>query len=155
MRKYLFIFGGVLVLLVTVFFLQSFIRSNLDFLAKNATLKANDETIRLEVADTPEKREIGLSNKSSLADNRGMLFVFDTPGSYNFWMKDMDFPIDIIFLSGNRVTTIHENVPAPENDSQNLTLYAPKEESDRVIELPAGRARELGITEGQELTIEL
>jgi len=61
-------------------------------------LKIDKMTLNVELADTPEKKEKGLSNKRSLAENQGMLFVFDHPDFYSFWMKDMFFPIDIIWI---------------------------------------------------------
>lgn len=155
MKKYLFIFAGVLILLVIVFLLQSYLRANFDLFTKTATVEIAGKSIKLEVADTPEKREIGLSAKRSLPEDRGMLFIFEEPSIYTFWMKDMDFPIDIIFLRNNRIVTIHESVPAPKDDVQDLKLYPPSEAADRVIELNAGKAKEYGLKMGQELEIKL
>src|SRR4051812_48326835 len=54
--------------------------------------------ISIEVADTPEARERGPSGRESLPQGSGVLFVFDAPATYGFWMKDMRFPIDIVWL---------------------------------------------------------
>ena len=54
--------------------------------------------INVEVADTPALRSQGLSGRGSIGDYQGMLFVFDEKGSYSFWMKDMNFPIDLIYI---------------------------------------------------------
>lgn len=155
MKKYLLIIGGAILLLIVLFFLQSFIRNSLGFLTNTASVKFNDETVKLEVADDAKEREIGLSSKKSLADNQGMLFIFEEPGTYPFWMKGMDFPIDIIFLNDKKIVTIYENVPAPKNSTQDLQIYPPKEPADRVIELNAGKAKEYGLKEGQALEISL
>ena len=61
------------------------------------------QTIKVEIADTDAKRELGLSGHAPLSDTQGMLFVFDTPGIYSFWMKDMLFPLDIIWLAPSEV----------------------------------------------------
>ena len=53
------------------------------------------------VADTPEARQQGLSGRAGLGESEGMLFVFPKDGEYAFWMKDMRFSIDILWLSGN------------------------------------------------------
>lgn len=127
-----------------------------DFLFnRNAEANFNGTVVELLVADSDEERQRGLSGKDSLAENQGMVFVFDEAGEYGFWMKDMKFAIDMIFLNNETVVTIHENV-APPGENPNvaeLSVYKPSEPANRVIELPAGRARELGIEEGS--TVEL
>ena len=55
--------------------------------------------VEVEVADTQILRQQGLSNRRSLGDYQGMLFIFDTSGIYPFWMKDMYIPLDIIYIS--------------------------------------------------------
>ncbi|MCX6713394.1 MAG: DUF192 domain-containing protein [Candidatus Vogelbacteria bacterium] len=59
--------------------------------------------ITAEVVETPAERERGLSGRTVLPENEGMLFVFDRPGQHKFWMKDMNFPIDIIWLGPNKI----------------------------------------------------
>ncbi len=67
---------------------------------KNITgLEINGKYVKVELALTPAQQEQGLSGRKTLAENSGMLFIFDKPGQYPFWMKDMNFPIDIIWLS--------------------------------------------------------
>lgn len=61
----------------------------------------NNTLFRVSVASTEEKRRRGLSGQSRLAVNEGMLFIFDQPGRYGFWMKEMLFPIDIIWLDAD------------------------------------------------------
>src|SRR3989338_5701660 len=60
--------------------------------------KIGDQAVRVTVADTPESRERGLSGRDGLASDEGMLFVFQNDGYHTFWMKDMLFSIDIIWL---------------------------------------------------------
>jgi uncharacterized membrane protein (UPF0127 family) len=57
------------------------------------------QNIKVSLALTPAEQEQGLSARQDLAENEGMLFVFTNPGKYPFWMKDMNFSIDIIWLS--------------------------------------------------------
>ena len=67
-------------------------------------------TIKVDQASEEGERERGLSGRSSLKENEGMLFVFKRPGSHPFWMKDMKFPIDIIWIGENlRVVYIKKN----------------------------------------------
>lgn len=132
-------------------------RSNSLNFGKKATI--NGHAITLEIADSPAEQIKGLSNRNSLPENNGMLFIFGKSGTYPFWMKDMHFPIDIIFLQDNKVITIYENVPAfnTENNKkvQNLTLYSPKSPVNKVLELNAGKAKRLSIKEGDILKISL
>lgn len=85
-----------------------------------ATLFVNKIELQVEVADTKEKRSKGLSGRKQLKENRGMLFVFDTPEIYYFWMKNMLFPIDILWISETGEILGTEESFAP--DSYPLTV---------------------------------
>ncbi len=75
------------------------------------TLKAGETVLNIDVADTDAKRATGLSNRESLPKGSGLLFVFEEPGYYQFWMKDMNFPIDIAWINENkRIVHIESNV---------------------------------------------
>ncbi|MDO8183599.1 MAG: DUF192 domain-containing protein [bacterium] len=70
-------------------------------------------TLNLELATSTEKRMQGLSGHESLDINAGMLFVFDQPDRYGFWMKEMNFPLDLIWLNNEgKVIAIDAAVPA-------------------------------------------
>src|SRR3989338_8783915 len=62
-------------------------------------VKIAGQNVEVEVADTQEEQELGLSGRKNLKENEGILFVFDAPGKYGFWMKDMNFSIDMIWLA--------------------------------------------------------
>lgn len=118
-----------------------------EYTIKEVKIKGN--IIKVEVADTREKREKGLSGRQSLPENQGMLFVFDTFGYYSFWMKDMNFSLDFIWISGNEIKEITRNV-RPE-DYQSPKTLSSKNKIDKVIEVNAGLAEKLGIKEGDKL----
>ena len=92
----------------------------------------------LERADTDIKREKGLGERDALCKECGMLFVFDEPGQYAFWMKDMRFPLDIVWLSGDNVVFVAHNVQ-PDFSG----IIEPGVAADRVIEVNAGAAESL------------
>jgi uncharacterized membrane protein (UPF0127 family) len=121
--------------------------------SKTAIIK--DKTISLEIADSPEELQKGLSQRDSLSKDSGMLFIFDKSEKYQFWMKDMRFPIDIIYLNNEKVVTIFANVPHQIDNVPNLNLYEPKSPANRVLELNAGKAKELGVKEGDTIKINL
>src|SRR3989344_573955 len=60
------------------------------------------QNIRVNLATTDAAREQGLSGRENLKEEEGMLFVFDYPDKYSFWMKDMNFPIDMIWIIENK-----------------------------------------------------
>lgn len=98
-----------------------------------------EKEIEVEIADTDDARANGLSNRTKLEDGTGMIFDFTNtqlkePG---FWMKDMLFSIDMIWIKNGKIIGITPNVPpAPEN--KNFELYYPPSEVSHVLEVPAG-----------------
>jgi uncharacterized membrane protein (UPF0127 family) len=80
----------------------------------------------------------------------GMLFIFPTPDQYAFWMKEMNFPIDILWVSTeNKVVYIKENA-TPESYPE---LFSPEEDASVVLEVPSGDAKKYNFSIGQEVTI--
>lgn len=117
--------------------------------AKDITI--DNTTISVEIADTAAKRAKGLSGRSSLDANAGMLFILDpTNISPAFWMKDMSFPLDIIWIKSGVITKIDADVPvpAPGTTDKNLTLYKPDSPVDQVLEVNAGFCFKNHITKG-------
>ncbi len=108
-----------------------------------------------EIADSPEERRTGLSDHASLGPDRGMLFLLDEPVLASFWMKDMDFPIDIIWISGETVVSIESDVPVPALRAGSLPVYLSETEVDRVLEANAGFAAAHGLEVGDVLDIDL
>ena len=104
----------------------------------------------MEVSDTPAKRGLGLGNRDALRKGWGMLFVFERRIRHRFWMKDMRFPIDIIWLDNQRIVEIAERVPPPDAESK-PSLLVPGHPSNFVLELESGRVEALGISVGQTL----
>jgi uncharacterized membrane protein (UPF0127 family) len=157
MSRNILIFAVILLILVIIAFfaLGGGKRSILG--GKTATLHGH--TIKLEIADTDAEQMKGLSDRDSLAKDSGMLFLFKQPGIYPFWMKDMRFSIDIIFLRDLKVVSIYNSVQpfitAGGVKQQNLTNYPPAAPSDRVLELNAGQAKEFGLQVGDEIAIKL
>jgi uncharacterized protein len=67
----------------------------------SSTVELNGKIFHVEVADTKALTERGLSGKKFILNNQGMFFVFQKPDTYGFWMKDMHFPIDILWLDAD------------------------------------------------------
>jgi uncharacterized membrane protein (UPF0127 family) len=141
--------GGLLVLLILAFlFTQNFF----GVFGSQATATIKNQTFSLDVAKTPKQKEIGLSEKKSITPNYGMYFPFDKADYYAFWMKNMQFPIDIIFLKEDKIVTIHNNVPVPTDSTTTPPLYQPTEPADAVLEITAGLAEKYGFAKGDLIT---
>lgn len=115
--------------------------------------KINGKTFSLYIAQTEQEREKGLSIFDSIPQNKGMLFIFNKEDYYTFWMKDMKFPIDIIFIDKNKIVEIFKNVPVQKGND--LPTYSSKEKSDRVLEINAGLSDKYGFKKGDSVTIKL
>lgn len=100
---------------------------------------------QVEVAQTQEERSRGLSGRAGMKDNQGMLFVFDQAAFQNFWMKDMKFPIDIIWMDGGfQVVDITRNL-SPQTYPKTFTSLSP---AKYVLEINAGLSEKNNILLG-------
>lgn len=105
-----------------------------------------DQRFSVEVVRTPEEQSRGLSGHAPLASNEGMLFPFPSGSAPGFWMKDMLFPIDIIWIADGRVVGFVKRA-APDDSPQRMTYYPPQPITE-VLEVAAGTAARLGILVG-------
>jgi uncharacterized membrane protein (UPF0127 family) len=107
----------------------------------------------LEVVKTSQDLEKGLAKFENINDNQGMLFIFDTPGRWSIWMKDMKFNIDIVFLNENKeVVTIFQNVKFETHENVfQYRKYLPELDSKYVIELKEGEIEKNKIKLGDKI----
>lgn len=105
-----------------------------------------------EVVSTPEDQAQGLSGREGLAENEGMLFDFPSAEIREFWMKDMLFPIDIVWLDNGVIVDLDRDVPAPAAGEAPVRLV-PSDPVSQVLELPAGFVEAHHVVEGEVLTI--
>ena len=98
---------------------------------------------------------MGLSERSSLAQDQGMLFVFENPGYHNFWMKNMKFPIDIIFIKDDKIVNIVENATPPISENTNPPILKPDGPINKVLEINAGLSGKYNIKKGAKIEIKL
>lgn len=113
------------------------------------TISIAGHDVQVEVANTELTRAHGLSDRESLAKDTGMLFVFPVPGFYEFWMKDMHFSIDMIWVDKDHtIVSINQDV-APDTYPG---TFSPENPALYVIEVPAGYAKNYAITAGDVVT---
>lgn len=111
-------------------------------------VKAPNGTIRAAIASNAEATARGLSGLPSLPKNSGMLFVFPNAGVYGFWMKDMDFPIDIVWMNADKEVS---GVVAGVKPETYPEIFYPPREIMYVLELNSGGALDHGIATGTKL----
>lgn len=111
--------------------------------------------IEIEIVDDKEERSKGLGYRESLATNSGMLFIHEDSQKYTYWMKGMQFPIDIMWLKGDTIADIIPNIPPPIAGQSDDTLerYASTVEVDRVLETNAGFVNQYNIQKGDKIVI--
>ncbi len=117
----------------------------------NKILKIGEQIIEVEIADTNEERAQGLSGRETLEIGHGLLFVFETPGIYSFWMKDMKFPIDIIWIDEHWTVVGVERGVTPETFPKS---FLPNSPVKYVLELPNTESFKLGIDTGSTLFLD-
>lgn len=121
------------------------------FASHPPTLIIGKNKITIDVVDNFFSRAKGLSGRESLPPDHGMLFVFSFPQPQSFWMHDMKFDLDIIWISKGKVVEITENVPSPSKTNNVPKIVTPKVLADQVLEVPAGFAASHGIKVGDEV----
>ena len=130
-----------------IYFLVIFIAivAFLYFVTFSSKLVLDGKTFSVEVSDTKELLEKGLSGHAPISKSSGMLFVFQKPGNYGFWMKDMLFPLDIIWMDSRwRVVHIEEAVSPKSYPS----VFYPGVDSLYAMEVNAGVVNSLGVKIG-------
>lgn len=103
--------------------------------------------IGIEIARTPEEHRRGLSNRPALGEDRGMLFIFTDEVDRTFWMKETHFPLDIIFLDGERRIVGIVRRATPESEE----LLSVGKPSRYVLEVEGGLMDRIGMTEGDRI----
>jgi uncharacterized protein len=102
----------------------------------------------IEIADTNIKKEQGLSGRGKIEANYGMLFVFKEPSKYSFWMKDMNFPIDMIWTDKNGAVVGLKSNATPESYPE---AFGPEEEASYVLEVKEGLIEKENLKIGDSL----
>ncbi|PIU03627.1 hypothetical protein COT44_02430 [Candidatus Shapirobacteria bacterium CG08_land_8_20_14_0_20_39_18] len=116
------------------------------------SLIINNNKIEVEIADNLVSRARGLSGRNKLENNQGMLFIYEKPGIYTFWMNLMKFNLDFVYINGNHVVDFIEDVPYPKTGELPKIVNA-KTEFDKVLEVNSGMIRRIGIKIGDLVTI--
>lgn len=142
-KKFIVSFLIVLAFFVFLFFLNNKLPDNFKY------LKISDVVLKVELANTFESQTLGLSGRKNLREKEGMLFVFDHLDKYAFWMKDMNFPIDIIWLDENKKIIHIERDVRPESYP---ATFGPDQRSLYVLEVVSGFADKYNLKIGDNVS---
>ena len=146
--KILIIIGILVISVLSALFIGGM--RNTKVIDDSPTATIGENTFRLEVADSDSKRTQGLSGRASLDIDMGMLFLMEYRNRYVFWMKEMLFPIDILWIDGDTIVDISKDVPIPESEDD-IPRVQPLYPVDKVLEINAGEAERLGIVVGDRV----
>ena len=122
--------------------IDTFVRDEMTILMPKGALQA-------EVANTEASLELGLSGRETIGENEGMLFIFDSPGRYGFWAKNMKFPFDIVWINQDGIVVDIERKVDPELHSGKIFMNT--SEATYVLEMGAGEAEKKGLYLGSKV----
>jgi uncharacterized protein len=122
---------------------------------RQVNVTVNGLVLVADIAATDEQRTKGLSVKDRLAENEAMLFVFDNEAEHTFWMKDMKFPIDIIWIDTDKTVVHIEHNLQPCSSELFCPTYKPIDDSLYVLETVGGFAEKHDIVKGTRVDFEL
>lgn len=157
MKVILGLFALLLAVVFGILFFQGNFKKNIPFPfgTKTPTATIQTHTFKLTAAKTPKEQQVGLSEKTSLPQDEGMLFTFGKPDYYSFWMKNVKFPIDIIYINKNRIVTIIDNAQPPKSAEESLPIYKSDGPADTVLEINAGLSKKYGFKKNDEVKIDI
>ncbi|QQG49624.1 MAG: DUF192 domain-containing protein [Candidatus Berkelbacteria bacterium] len=120
---------------------------------KVSLVTINNRNYNAEVAKTTEEQALGLSGRDSMPETDAMIFPFSPPQTVPFWMKDMRFALDIVWIANGKVIGVEKNAPPPKIGAQpqDLPNYRPPAPVDYVLELNAGQSQYFNV--GDAVTI--
>lgn len=113
----------------------------------------NGKKLTLEVVTSSRDIKQGLSDRTDMAEDHGMLFKFEQKAKHSFWMRNMWFSLDMIFLDDGKVVDIAKDMPSPNKTFGIPKTHTSKAEADAVLELKSGGADRYGIKEGDVLNL--
>lgn len=125
----------------------------------NTSITVGNKKLLVEVVNTDASRELGLSNRKSLSDENGMLFDFTNTDIVrpSFWMKDMDFDLDLIWIENGKIIGISSGATKPtaeqKQDTSKLATYDPPSDITQVLEVNGGWCKKNNIKVGDTINI--
>lgn len=145
------IFFALFVFALTILLGLLLSRPKIESTGKFAQVEIRGRVFQAEIADTIATRSRGLSGREKLTDDQAMFFVFPFAGPQSFWMRGMKFPLDILWISGDKIIGIEKNAPVP--SGLEMAIYSPDELVDKVLEINAGLSDRFGFQVGDMIKL--
>ncbi len=152
-KKIIIIFWIIVIAIVFVLKINKVVSPSEDL----PTAEINGYVFNLEIADDLEEMKQGLSGREGLAEDQGMLFIYAKKTPVSFWMKDMKFNIDLLWIDGNEIVGLEKNMQAfgDLKVGYDLPRYNSPQPIDRVLEIKAGKIDELNIKVGDIINLNI
>lgn len=156
MKKVLLTFVLLCIVLGAMYLTQKYLNEGrtFSFLKKTPIVTINNNSFKVILATSQQEREIGLSETKQLSRNQGMIFLFDKPDYYPFWMKNMKFPIDIIYIDNDTIVTIKNDIQPPKDNRESPKIYIPTAPANKVLEIEAGLSEKYKFKNGDKVKYE-
>jgi len=141
--------GGIIIIFLLIWVVISLSRQE----QNQKTILVAKKKLSVELATTQAQREKGLSDRKTLCGDCGLLFIFDKPNIYPFWMRRMYFDIDILWILGEEIVDITVNAQKPtlENFELPKERYQSKTPIDKVLEVNSGWVGKNGVKIGDKI----
>lgn len=140
------ILGGLVGLVIAVLAVFFYIATPLQNETSSLpTLRVDNQEVYIEIARTPEEQARGLCCRDNLPEDHGMLFVYDQPGDYGFWMKDTRIPLDMYWINKDKEIVHIEHSVEPDSYPKSFNSPVP---AQYVLETNAGYAKKYDIQIG-------
>lgn len=140
-----------LVLLAAGIIIITFFIIKAEVVSREKFVRINNKEIKVEIADTPELRYKGLSNRDYLCEDCGMLFIFNDKNERIFVMREMKFNLDIIWIEDGVIVGIEKDLP--KEGLNPLKFYSSKKAVDRVLEVKANFCEKNNIKVGDKIDL--
>lgn len=155
MKKILLLFAFLLIITGGVVLAQNYPKGGkMSFFKKPPIITIDGHNFKVAVAASQQEREVGLSETEPLQQSQGMIFLFEKSDYHSFWMKNMKFPIDIIYINKDTIVTIKNNVQPPKGNIESPIIYTPAAPSDKVLEIQAGLSEKYNFKKGDKVKYE-
>ena len=118
----------------------------------NIPVSIGTKTFRADLAVTDHDRQKGLGGTDELSHSEALLMVFEHEDKWSIWMKDVDYPIDIVWINDNK--QVVDSVKSAQPDSY-PSKYVPRRDARYVLELPEGSIKQYGINVGSSIKFDV
>jgi len=124
-----------------------------NYFTKFGSIEIDNKKFKIEIANDDWELQNGLSGRKKLKTNDGMFFIFPKSDYYVFWMKNMKFPIDILWIDGGKIVDIKEKAPVPTTNF--VEQYLSEQPAMYVLEINSGLVEKYGFKVGDKIRFDI